>query len=125
LETPTSESKELGRLVRTRRETLGLGLRELAERVSFDVSRLSRLEQGKVPQPTTQLLQRLARVLELPLTDLYVLAGHPTPMGLPEFRPYLRAKSHLPDEAIAELEALYRELEQRFADDQRRGGRHE
>lgn len=41
------------------------------------------------------------------MADLYSEAGFVDAHGLPGFAPYLRAKYHLPDEAIAQLQAHF------------------
>ena len=47
-----------------------------------------RLEQGEIARPDPTLLMELGQELDLPLIELYDLAGIPTP----SLRPYLRAK---------------------------------
>jgi hypothetical protein len=48
--------------------------------------------------------------LQLPLEDLYSLAGYESPKGLPSFKPYMRAKYDLPPEAVADLERYFEML---------------
>jgi hypothetical protein len=64
------------------------------------------------PSPNT--LTGIAAALEVPLQDLYALAGYETPKGLPSFRPYLRARYNLPPEAIDQLESYFNFLRAQY-----------
>jgi transcriptional regulator with XRE-family HTH domain len=68
---------------------------------------VSKLEHGQVGAPAARSLWKIARALEIEAADLYSAAGFVDGQGLPGFGPYLRAKYHLPDEAIAQLEAHF------------------
>ena len=48
------------------------------------------------------------------MADLYLEAGFGDARGLPGFGPYLRAKYHLPDEAIAQLEAHFALINEKY-----------
>ena len=61
------------------------------------------------PQPDT--LRRLADVFDMPLSDLFVMAGYVTPLDLPSLTYYLYAKYDcLPSDALDELEQHVRRL---------------
>ena len=97
------KSERLGRLLRERREELGLSLNEVARRAGVDPGGLFRAERGpRVPSPET--LAALADGLGLPLADLYEAAGYPLTSQLPSIRPYLRHAYNVPEEAVAEIE---------------------
>jgi transcriptional regulator with XRE-family HTH domain len=65
-----------------RRRTPGLRREEVAQLATMSSDYLNRLEQGRGPQPSTQMLAALARALHLGAAErdhLYRLAGHPAP----------------------------------------------
>lgn len=65
-----------------RRRTPGLRREEAAQLATMSTDYLNRLEQGRGPQPSPQMLASLARALHLDLAErdhLFVLAGHPAP----------------------------------------------
>lgn len=97
----------LGAYVQRLREERNLSMRALATLAKVDFSYVSRLERGKVGAPTARQLWKIARALEIEVADLYTEAGLGNSTGLPGFAPYLRAKYHLPDEAIAQLQAHF------------------
>jgi len=93
----------LSRLLRERRQELGLRPIDVAYRAGVDLAGLTRAEAGqKVPVPDT--LAALVPVLDLPLADLYEAAGYPLPQTLPSLRPYLRTAYRVPEEAVREIE---------------------
>jgi transcriptional regulator with XRE-family HTH domain len=62
----------LGQRIRTRRLELGITLRELARRVEVSAPYLTDLEAGR-RHPGPDVLQRIARALELPAAELEAL----------------------------------------------------
>lgn len=106
----TPQSKKLGALVHAARSAKGMSVRALADRVGVNFSSISYIEAGRVHRPAVRTLQRLSRALEIPLDQLYSLAGYNRPEGLPELRDYLRLKYRLDDEGIAEIEARLKHL---------------
>ncbi|TDU90520.1 helix-turn-helix protein [Kribbella voronezhensis] len=65
-----------------RRRTPGLRREEVASLASMSTDYYSRLEGGRGPQPSTEMLAAIARALRLTLDErdhLYVLAGHGIP----------------------------------------------
>lgn len=70
----------------TRRRTPGLRREEVARLAGMSADYYGRLEQGRSPQPSTQLLAALARALRLGDDErdhLYLLAGHRPPAAQP------------------------------------------
>jgi len=112
---PSTKSRQLGKLVRQARTARGLSLRALAEGIgTADAPYLLRLERGEYQQPSAAVLQGLARVLDIAITDLYALAGYVMPEGLPAFEPYLRVTTDLPDHAIEQLGDYYAMLKTKY-----------
>ena len=99
-------NKELGTFIRKHRQGAKLSLRALADQVGVDHSYIARIEQSQTDAPSADKLLRIARVVGVEAEDLYALAGYVMPEGLPEFRPYLRAK--YPDLSQKDLRAMDR-----------------
>lgn len=119
-EQPVSEaSARLGAYVQQLRLERSLGVRALAARAKVDASWLSRLEHGKIGSPDARSLWRIARALDVETADLYLEAGYGDARGLPGFGPYLRAKYHLPPEAVAQLEAHFALINEKYHAGQR------
>jgi transcriptional regulator with XRE-family HTH domain len=76
----------LGKAIRFLRETRGMNQRELADRSKIDATEISRLEKGK-SNPTHETLQRLAKGLGVPCSQIFTLeeifAGTPEREPLP------------------------------------------
>jgi transcriptional regulator with XRE-family HTH domain len=66
---------EFGIVLRKAREAKAYSLRELAEHVGIEYSRLARIEQGTRPAPGLAEIRRLSDVLDLDMADLLVAAG--------------------------------------------------
>jgi transcriptional regulator with XRE-family HTH domain len=98
-----SSSNSLGSLLRQRRLDLGLNLVEVARLAEIEQGHLYRIEAGE-RSPNPKALASLATVLDLPLADLYEVAGIPLPQSLPSLRPYLRRAYGMPDHAVDEVE---------------------
>lgn len=100
--------KQLGQIIRTAREERGLGLREAAEKLGIDKGYYSRIENGAYP--LGKHVSAVAKLYRLNSADLEAMAAQ----KLPRYRPYLRAMTDLPDEAIAELETHFKEVTNRY-----------
>jgi transcriptional regulator with XRE-family HTH domain len=112
---PASEaSARLGAYVQQLRLKRALTVRGLAARAKVDFSWLSRLEHGRFASPDPRSLWRIARALDVEVADLYLEAGFGDARGLPGFGPYLRAKYHLPPEAVAQLEAHFALINEKY-----------
>ena len=107
-------SAKLGSYVQQLRLQRALSLRGLAARAKVDFSWLSRLERGRIASPDARYLWRIARALEVEVADLYLEAGYGDAHGLPGFAPYLRAKYHLPDEAIRQLQEHFALINEKY-----------
>ncbi|MGH4012987.1 MAG: helix-turn-helix domain-containing protein [Pseudonocardiaceae bacterium] len=94
-------AQQFGVYIRRLRTEQKLSIRELANKAGIDSGGLTRLEHDKVsPQPNT--LKALAIALQVPLADLFAMAGYVTPYDLPSIAPYLRVRySSLPEEALS------------------------
>lgn len=117
---PVSEAAaRLGSYVQHLRSERALSLRALADRAKVDFSWLSRLERGRIGSPGARGLWRVARALDVEPADMYLEAGFGDTHGLPGFGPYLRAKYHLPEDAVEQLEAHFALINEKYhADDQ-------
>jgi transcriptional regulator with XRE-family HTH domain len=104
-----------GRFVRTRRERLraqdpGFSLRKVAMRIGMQPSYLSRIETGKEPPPSEEMITRLAGELDLDADVLLALAGRVSSdlqtaiRKRPElFAQLIRELKDMPDHAILRL----------------------
>lgn len=105
----------LGDIIQAERQKRGWSTAELARKANIDRSVLVRIESGFIRQPDPRKLSRLARVLDLPLTRLYTLAGYPAGRQLPSFQPYLRDRYRdLPPAAIEELTSYFEVIQERY-----------
>lgn len=103
-------NQALAAFVRSRRESLGVTKVELARRSGLHASYWRYLEAGRFAHPSPKQLKKMATALDVPVEDLYGMVGYELPERLPSFRPYLRAKYSLPNEAVAELEHYFEML---------------
>ena len=89
-------------------------MRQVATQTGMNASVISKLEAGQILGPLPETLKDLARVLKIPMSDLFVIADWLPADELPTLKPYLRAKYHDLDEAaIAELERYADQLAKR------------
>lgn len=86
------QARRLGRYIRRLRRARKLAASRLAPSVGVDASQILRLERGEVSAPQAALLTRIADYFEIPISDLFVLAGYPVDSSLPSIEPYLRAR---------------------------------
>jgi transcriptional regulator with XRE-family HTH domain len=108
-----TNAQRLGKLLFTARQEKGLSTTQLAELAATNQSTIVRLEKGEFAQPSPQLLQRLAHQLDLPLPELYRLAGVP----LPALQPYLRAQVGLSEKDTARVQAYIAKLAAKYGGD--------
>jgi len=100
------QARRLGIFVGGRRKQLGLSMRQLARQIGTNISTISALEGGSSLSPQPDTLKAIARVLEVPISDLFVVADWLPADELPTLRPYLRAKyGDLDEQVIADIEA--------------------
>ncbi len=69
------ESKDFGTKLKELRKLAGLSQRQLADRIGVNFSYLSKIESGKMPPPSEQIIMRLAEVLDTEKDELLTLAG--------------------------------------------------
>jgi transcriptional regulator with XRE-family HTH domain len=100
-------NQSLGQRVRTLREQRDVSVRTLAQSAGVDATWLSRVEHDKYQQPDARLLSRLADALGADVAEFFSAAGYSRPPQLPNFTGYLRARYDLPEEAIAQLQAHF------------------
>ncbi len=99
------QAKQLGALLRHKREARGLSTRALGKLTSVDAVTIQRFELGTIGAPAPDKLARIAEALGLSLADVYAHAGYAVPTELPNFTPYLRTKyGTLPDEDVEAIE---------------------
>lgn len=67
----------LGQVLRSRREQLGLSLREVEEKIGVSNAYLSQLESQKITCPSPSVLKKISDFYELSYSRLMRLAGHP------------------------------------------------
>ncbi|TCC39389.1 helix-turn-helix domain-containing protein [Kribbella sindirgiensis] len=100
--------EQLAAVLKQKRQELGLSASEVARQTGLDVGTISRIERGQIAAPQAGNLKEIARVLQIPATDIFAIADLLPEGELPTFKPYLRAKyGDLPDDAMAELEASF------------------
>jgi transcriptional regulator with XRE-family HTH domain len=105
--TTGNKNQSLGDFVRARRESRGLDYYEAEQASGLDHTFWRKLEAGQYEAPGPKSLEAIAKTLKVPLEDLYALAGYDLPVRLPSFTPYLRARYHLPHQAVVELERYF------------------
>src|SRR6266566_757035 len=99
------QARKLGQLIRRCREERSLTIRGLEAASGVNVSSIVSLERGDILTPQPDTLKALAAALDVPVSDLFTVAGWLPADELPTLRPYLRAKYRQLDErAIADLE---------------------
>ena len=105
------QAKQLGRVLRARREELGLSTRQLAEQADMDDATIVRIEQGAFAAPRPDKLSRIAETLGLSLADVFGLADYAVPGDLPSFQPYLRSKYRdMPAGAVDDLNKAFEQI---------------
>ena len=113
-----SDLQLLGTELRVKREQAGMSVRTAAERSGLVPSTLWRIEAGKIENPRVEHLQAMARAYGTDVEDFYALAGYLMPEGLPELRPYLRAKYGLPEQAADQIDEYFQALRTKWQADQ-------
>lgn len=97
-------AKRLGAFLRARREDLGFSARHVARAVGVRDSTIMRLERGAYAAPAPDKLARIAKVLELDLSDVFAIAQYAVPDRFPSLPHYLRIRyPSLSEEAVDEL----------------------
>src|SRR4051794_21328179 len=94
----------LGDAVKAQRERLKLSQRELAHRAQIAQSYISKLEANQRPQPSWDVLKRLAAALEVQVADLLEAGGILSPTE------EIAQSTNHPEEALARLQTIWPEL---------------
>lgn len=107
------KNQSLGEYVRAGRQSKNWTLEQAGQRSGLDFSYWSRLENGLYDSPSPKHLLAIARTLDVPVEDLYALAGYVIPERLPSFRPYMRAtRPGLTAEDVRQVELFMEFLRQ-------------
>lgn len=100
-----------GEYIKGLRQERKLSIRKLASKSGIDSGGLTRLEHGKRRAPRPDKLKALATALEIPLADMFAMAGYTVPYDLPSMAPYLRARyGHLPEETLSAVNGYLERL---------------
>ena len=83
---------ELSELIKSRREELGLTLKEVADYVGVSEGTVSRWESGGIGNPKRDKIGRLAKLLKLPPA---VLVGNEEPEDLSDYLEELRTRPEM------------------------------
>jgi transcriptional regulator with XRE-family HTH domain len=100
---PSQPPETLGGLIRAERQSQGLSMQQLGALVGVDKSMVLRWERDEWV-PRAKHLGALSRALEIPTSDLMILAGVDYPHDAPSLAAMLRADYDLPPDAIREIE---------------------
>ena len=111
-------AKELGIMLRSRRQALHLSGQQLADIAGVDRGTIEQLERGQRNNPSASTLHSIADALGLPLGDLLDAASPTTQAtSLPALTPYLRTKyPQLPPHAVDELGHFFDYLQARYGE---------
>lgn len=98
-------ASRLGSHLKQARNSKKLSLLQLSKIALVPKSTIGHIENGTIRRPRIEVLQALAKALELPVGDLYLLADHYPPDLLPEFPSYVASRHpELTAESINQLE---------------------
>jgi transcriptional regulator with XRE-family HTH domain len=86
------QARQLGLLLKARREACGLSTHRLAAAAEMDQATVVRFEAGSIVAPRPDKLSRIAEALDISGADVFALAGYLVPSDLPSLRAYLTAK---------------------------------
>ena len=108
---PLNDLAGLGEYLREQRQSHSLSLRQLSELVGISNPYLSQIERG-LKRPSAEILQQLAKGLEVSAETLYVKAGildeHPVPVAAtPTVRDAIAADPDLTDRQKVTLIDVY------------------
>lgn len=88
----SGQATNLGNYLRRGREARGISARSLARTVGVEDTTVLRIERGKIISPRADLLGDIASALDLPIANVFLLAGYPISPELPSLDLYLAAK---------------------------------
>lgn len=117
-ESSPGPNSQFGSLIRNARLAAGLSFSEVEADAGISRAMLHNLESGRVTHPNPTMLPKLASTLDIPLADLYAVAGYEVPKKLPTFTPYLRSMYRdLPPEARDELSQAFDRITSKYGYD--------
>jgi transcriptional regulator with XRE-family HTH domain len=96
----------LGQYLEQGRQEAGFSLRQLVGATGIPLTTIARLMKDEVENPQADLVQQLARVLELDVVDALAYIGVVRPRGLPSAKLYLREKYGLRGEVADEIQEI-------------------
>lgn len=102
----SNDPEPLGDYLRAAREKAGLSIRELERLTGIGSSYLAKLETGKSVNPSAEVLQTIADVLEADASVLLSYIGVKPASVLPPAQVYFRNKLGLSEQEAAEAAAL-------------------
>lgn len=104
-------NEEVGAFIRDQRRVAELSLRRLAELAGVSNPYLSQIERG-LRRPSAEILQQIARALEISAESLYVRAGildtEASTGGMSDLESAIRGSAELTSEQRRALLAVYR-----------------
>ena len=106
----TEQRRDIGRFIREQRKLAELSVRRLADMAGVSNPYLSQIERG-LRKPSAEILQQLARALELSAETMYVQAGILDAEHRPEsptLESAIRSASELTDDQRKALLGVYR-----------------
>lgn len=106
---PADRWRALGEFIRTRREGTQRSIRDLAKLSGISNPYLSQIERG-IRRPSAEILQQIARGLEVSAETLYERAGLLDPPSRNPVEAAVSADDGLDEVQKAEILALYRRL---------------
>lgn len=106
---------DLGAFIAEQRKAARLSLRKLGERAGISNPYLSQVERG-LRRPSADILQRIAKALEISAETLYVQAGILEESPDDDLTTHIRRDPHLTEEQKRTLVTIYASF--RSADDQ-------
>jgi transcriptional regulator with XRE-family HTH domain len=109
-----NQDHTLGAALRAGRQRAGLSMRQLEAQAGVPRTTILRLENDELASPNPTALQHLARVLELPSSDLFLLAGIPVPSDRPSLPAMLRSDYDLPPEAVEEVQRSIERIARKY-----------
>jgi transcriptional regulator with XRE-family HTH domain len=98
--------KDLGEFIRGQRERTEMSLRRLSELSGISNPYLSQIERG-LRKPSADILQQLAKALEVSAETLYVQAGMLEPRGGESLVQYIRDDPHLTADQKQTMVTIY------------------
>lgn len=107
----------LAHVIKKRRHELGLSTYAVSAAAGLVRSTYVRIETGEVTDPRPEKLQAIADALDLSAADLFAAAGWLPRRDLPHLKPYLRTRYSLTDEAVADIEATFQQIGEKYGID--------